>query len=288
MNENKSDSNKNLKKPEWLKIKLPSVEAYSKIKSILSKGKVNTICESGKCPNQGECWAVGTATFMIMGNTCTRNCKFCAVDHTKTEALDKEEPLKLAETVRDLAIKHCVITSVTRDDLIDEGAAHWADCINKVRELNVDSTIEVLVPDFHAKADLISIVLDARPEIFSHNLETVSRITPLVRSGAEYERSLNVLRIAKEMGAKTKSGMMLGLGESYEEIFELIKDIYSTGTKILTIGQYLQPTRKHIQVFKYYSPDEFLEIREFALSTGYQHVESAPLVRSSYHAQNHL
>lgn len=288
MREKNSGNGPEMRKPDWLKIKLPSVEAYSKIKKSLSKGRLHTICESGNCPNQGECWAAGTATFMILGEYCTRNCKFCAVSHAKPMSPDADEPLKLAETVKDLGLKHVVITSVTRDDLADEGANHWALCVNAVRELNPDSTIEILVPDFHAKEDLIQIVLDSKPEIFSHNLETVERLTPMVRSGANYKRSLDVLRIAYTKGAKTKSGFMVGLGESMDEIRHLLQDIYNTGVRIVTIGQYLQPSRKHYPVMKYYSPDEFRIFKNWALDIGFKHVESGPLVRSSYHAQNHL
>ena len=288
MSEKNSGENPELRKPDWLKIKLPSVEAYSKIKRSLSKGRLHTICESGNCPNQGECWAAGTATFMILGENCTRNCRFCAVSHVKPLPPDPEEPLKLAESVRDFNLKHVVVTSVTRDDLPDEGAAHWAACVNKVREINPSSTIEILVPDFHAREDLIQIVLDSSPEIFSHNIETVESLTPKIRSGAQYRRSLEVLKIACEKGAKTKSGFMVGLGEQKHEIEALLKDIYTTGTRIINIGQYLQPSRKHHAVMKYYSPDEFAEMKEMAISIGFKHVESGPLVRSSYHAQNHL
>jgi len=288
MREKNSGSDPELRKPDWLKIKLPSVEAYSKIKKSLSKGHLHTICESGNCPNQGECWAAGTATFMILGENCTRNCRFCAVSHVKPLPPDAEEPLKLAESVKEFNLKHVVITSVTRDDLIDEGASHWAACVQKVREINPASTIEILVPDFHAKEDLIQIVLNSKPEIFSHNLETVERLTSLIRSGAQYSRSLEVLRIAYEKGAKTKSGFMVGLGESNEEIRQLLEDIYSTGVRIVNIGQYLQPSRKHHPVLKYYTPEEFGLFKKWALSIGFKHVESGPLVRSSYHAQNHL
>lgn len=288
MSEKKSGNQPELRKPDWLKIKLPSVEAYSKIKKALSKGSLHTICESGNCPNQGECWAAGTATFMILGDNCTRNCRFCAVGHEKPLPPDEHEPLKLAESVQDFKLKHVVITSVTRDDLLDEGAAHWTACVRKVREVNPESTIEILVPDFHAREDIIQIVLDSSPEIFSHNLETVEQLTPNIRSGAQYRRSLEVLRIASSKGAKTKSGFMVGLGEDEQEIKSLIKDIFATGTRIINIGQYLQPSRKHHPVMKYYSPKEFNEMKEWALNIGFKHVESGPLVRSSYHAQNHL
>ncbi|MPL99177.1 Lipoyl synthase [bioreactor metagenome] len=271
-------------KPKWLKSSLPSADVYSKMKSALSAGCLHTICESGKCPNIGECWAAGAATFMILGNSCTRNCRFCAVDHTRPLAPDADEADNLSKTVEHFRLKHCVITSVTRDDLADEGAKHWAACIEAVRLRNPDTTIEVLVPDFHAREELIRIVADARPDIFSHNIETVKRLTPVIRSGAQYDRSLLVLQIAGSMNLRVKSGIMTGLGESMAEIFEVIRDIRSTGCDILTVGQYLRPRQENHPVEKYYTPDEFAEIRKFALGLGFRHVESGPLVRSSYHS----
>ncbi len=271
-------------KPKWLKSRLPSADVYSKMKSALSAGCLHTICESGKCPNIGECWAAGAATFMILGNSCTRNCRFCAVDHTKPFTPDSTEPESLALTVEHFKLKHCVITSVTRDDLKDEGAQHWADCIEAVRRRNPAVTVEVLVPDFHAKKDLIQIVADAKPDIFSHNIETVRRLTRQIRSGAQYDRSLDVLRIAFSMGLRVKSGIMTGLGETMEEIFETIKDIRGTGASILTVGQYLQPRNENTKVEKYYTPAEFAEIRKVALDIGFSHAGCGPLVRSSYHS----
>ncbi len=275
-------------KPKWLKSTLPSAEVYSKMKSALSAGCLHTICESGKCPNIGECWAAGAATFMILGNTCTRNCRFCAVDHTKPLPPDMEEPDNLAATVKHFKLKHCVITSVTRDDLQDEGAEHWAKCINAVRALNKSVTIEILVPDFHAKKELIQIVADAKPDIFSHNIETVRRLTPKIRSGARFDRSLEVLRIAFAMGMRVKSGIMVGLGETMEEIFETLKEIRDTSADIITVGQYLQPGNDNTQVEKYYSPEEFELIRAEALRLGFRHAECGPLVRSSYHSSEAL
>jgi len=283
MSENKSQKPVAIK-PKWLKSRLPSSDVYSKMKTALSSGCLHTICESGKCPNIGECWAAGTATFMILGNSCTRNCRFCAVDHTKPLAADSTEPDNLAETVAHFKLKHCIITSVTRDDMPDEGASHWAACIVAVKKRNPATTVEVLVPDFHASRTLIQIVADANPEIFSHNIETVKRLTPIVRSGAQYERSLEVLRIARSMNLRVKSGIMTGLGETMEEIFEVIRDIRETGCDILTVGQYLQPRHENHPVEKYYTPEEFEEIRKVALDAGFSHVESAPLVRSSYHS----
>ncbi|NLL28982.1 MAG: lipoyl synthase [Bacteroidales bacterium] len=272
------------KKPHWLKSRLPSAHIYSKIKSSLNDGCLNTICESGKCPNIGECWAAGTATFMILGNSCTRNCKFCAVDHSKPEPVSHDEAQKLAETVKKFNLKHCVITSVTRDDLPDKGANHWADCIKKTRLLNPNTTIEVLTPDFNANPELIKIVADANPNIFSHNIETVERLTPFIRSVAQYRRSLEVLSIAHSMGLNIKSGIMIGLGENITEIHDTISDIRKTGASIITIGQYMRPHYDNVAVSKYYTPDEFLEIKKYALSLGFRHVESGPLVRSSYHS----
>ncbi len=275
-------------KPKWLKSRIPSSDVYAKMKSALSAGCLNTICESGKCPNIGECWAAGAATFMILGSSCTRNCRFCAVDHAAPLLPDENEVENLAATVRHFNLKHCVITSVTRDDLADEGAAHWAACIESVWKHNPGITIEVLVPDFHARRELIMLVLGAAPDIFSHNIETVRRLTPLIRSGARYERSLEVLSIAVASGARTKSGIMVGLGETMDEISETLQDIRGTGCDIITVGQYLQPSVEHLAVAKYYTPVEFEIIREMALGLGFGHVESGPLVRSSYHSSDAL
>ncbi len=275
-------------KPKWLKSSLPSADVYLKMKSALSAGCLHTICESGKCPNIGECWAAGAATFMILGDSCTRKCRFCAVDHSRPLAPDPKEPEHLAATVQYFKLKHCVITSVTRDDLKDEGAQHWMDCIEAVRRRSPSVTIEVLVPDFHARPELIQKVADASPDIFSHNIETVRRLTPQIRSVAQYDRSLDVLRIAFSMGLRVKSGIMVGLGETMEEISETLKDIKSTGAGIITIGQYLQPRRENHEVEKYYTPEEFDYIRKMALDMGFGHVESGPLVRSSYHSAEAL
>ncbi len=271
-------------KPKWLKSKLPSAEVYSQMKSALSEGCLHTICESGKCPNIGECWAQGAATFMILGESCTRNCRFCAVDNSLLAAPDENEPRNLSRTVKHFALKHCVITSVTRDDLPDEGSAHWAACISLLKTNNPGVTIEVLVPDFHAKRNLIQIVANAGPDIFSHNLETVRRLTPQIRSGAQYDRSLETLHLAGSMGMLTKSGIMTGLGETMEEIQEVLLDIRKVGCQMVTIGQYLQPRVDNIEVEKYYTPEEFEIIRKMALGMGFRRVESAPLVRSSYHS----
>lgn len=286
--DNSEDRSQRTAKPKWLKSKLPSSDVYATMKSALSAGCINTICESGKCPNIGECWAAGAATFMILGNSCTRSCRFCAVDHSRPLAPDAAEPGNLATTVAHFKLKHSVLTSVTRDDLADEGAAHWAACIHEVRKLNPETSIEVLVPDFHARADLIQIVADARPDIFSHNIETVRRLTEVIRSGAQYEQSLEVLRIAVSLGLVVKSGIMTGLGETMEEIIEAIADIRSTGCEILTVGQYLQPRYENTPVLKYYTPEEFVYIHTESLKLGFRHVESGPLVRSSYHSADAL
>jgi len=279
-----ADQDNYLPKPEWLKIRLPRADEYKKIKSTLGN-HLHTICESGMCPNIAECWGMGTATFMILGNTCSRNCKFCAVLPGKPEPVNPEEPSILSDAVRTLKLKHVVLTSVTRDDLPDEGAGHWAACIRRLHEDHPNVTVEVLVPDFHARKELIALVVSENPYIYSHNLETVRRLTSVVRSVATYDTSLESLRIAKEMGMLTKSGIMVGLGETREEIEETIRDIRNAGCDLITIGQYLQPTRKHHPVQRYYTPQEFSEFKEFALSLGFKHVESGPLVRSSYHSK---
>lgn len=277
------------RKPDWLKIKLPSGENYKKVAEIVDTHNLHTICSSGKCPNMGECWAEGTATFMILGEICTRACKFCAVQSGKPLPVDKNEADKVANSVRLLNLKHCVITSVDRDDLQDGGANHWAATIRRIKEKSPETSIEALIPDFDANEELITIVLSAAPEIISHNLETVRRLTPQVRSRAQYERSLRVLEIiAKSNISKAKSGIMLGLGETLDEVYATMDDLLEVGCRIMTIGQYLQPTRKHLPVDRYVSPEEFAHLQEVGLARGFEFVESAPLVRSSYHAEKHI
>jgi lipoic acid synthetase len=275
-------------KPDWLKIKLPTGSNYRHIKQIVESNQLHTICSSGRCPNMGECWGAGTATFMILGEICTRSCKFCATLSGKPLMPDTEEPAKVAGSVKMMGLKHVVITSVDRDDLPDGGASHWASTIREIRKLNPQTTIEVLIPDFDGKADLIELIAIEKPEIISHNIETVERLTPLVRSRAKYKTSLEVVRLIKSFGIVSKSGIMVGLGETREEVLQCMDDLRSVGCEILTIGQYLQPTKNHLEVAEYLHPDEFAFFKKEALDRGFSVVESAPLVRSSYHAEKHL
>jgi lipoic acid synthetase len=278
----------NRRKPDWLKIKLPKGESYLKVKEILHGQKLHTICESGKCPNLSECWEAGTATFMILGDICTRSCKFC---NTKTGIplpVDKEEPQRVADSIKSMNLKHCVITSVDRDDLPDGGSHIWAETILKIREVNPNTTIEVLIPDFNGIEADINRVIEARPNIISHNLETVRRLTAQVRRQARYNLSLRVLKQIAESGLVAKSGLMLGLGETEEELFESMDDLLASGVSVITIGQYLQPTAKHLPVVDYITPDKFAEYGRVALKKGFRVAESGPLVRSSYHAERHV
>lgn len=277
-----------LRKPEWLKIQLPTTTEYKTLNSLISKGNLHTICTSGKCPNMGECWANGTATFMILGDICTRGCKFCNVTTGKPLPPDDNEPQQIVDAVAQLRLKHVVITSVDRDDLSDGGAAHWATTINKLRESNPSITIETLIPDFDAKTDLLNIVAVSRPDIISHNLETVERLTPLVRSKAQYRTSLKTLAYLANQGLTTKSGIMLGLGETFDEILATMDDLLAVECRIMTMGQYLRPSLKNLPVDRYVSPAEFDELKEIALKKGFKFVESGPLVRSSYHAEKHI
>ncbi len=277
-----------IRKPEWLKIKLGSDVTYDETRAVLQKHCLHTICTSGRCPNQGECWSRGTATFMIGGAVCTRACKFCNTETGRPLPLDPEEPRHVAESVRALGLKHAVVTSVDRDDLPDKGSAHWVDTIRQIRELCPGVTIEVLIPDFDGQAELIAPILQERPEVVAHNMETVRRLTPIVRSRATYDCSLSVLAQIAEAGLPAKTGLMLGLGETQAEILETMDDLRQVNCSILTLGQYLQPTRRHYPVQEYVHPDHFAELREIALDKGFRHVESGPLVRSSYHAERHL
>lgn len=276
------------RKPDWLKIRLPHGANYRYVKQIVATHGLHTICSSGQCPNMGECWGAGTATFMILGEICTRSCKFCATLTGKPLPPEPTEPSGLAESVKLMRLKHVVITSVDRDDLRDGGAAHWAKTISEVKNLNPGITIEVLIPDFDNKAELIQLVADAEPDIISHNLETVERLTPLVRSRASYQRSLDVIRKISASGKITKSGIMLGLGEERDEILKTMDDLVDAGCEIFTMGQYLQPTKAHLEVMEYIHPDEFALLKTQGLLRGFRLVESAPLVRSSYHAEKHL
>jgi lipoic acid synthetase len=276
------------RKPDWLKIKIPSGKEYVRVKEIISRHKLHTICSSGKCPNMAECWGLGTATFMILGDVCTRSCKFCATKTGKPEAVDAEEPGNLANSIKLMNLKHCVITSVDRDDLTDGGAKHWTAAISEVKKVNPGITIEALIPDFMGKSDLIKLVIDAKPEVISHNLETVRRLTSSVRSAAQYDRSLDVIRQVAGSGITAKSGIMVGLGETEEEVFEVMDDLLKVGCSVMTIGQYLQPTKNHLPVIGYIHPDIFKKWEENGIEKGFKFVESKPLVRSSYHAEKHV
>lgn len=275
-------------KPDWLKIKVPKGKEYIGVRDIIDRHKLHTICTSGQCPNKEDCWGRGTATFMILGNICTRSCKFCSVPTGRPLPADLEEPARIAESVRKMNLKHCVITSVDRDDLEDGGATIWAATIRAVKELTPATTIETLVPDFRGRKDLLRIVIDARPEVISHNLETVKRLTPQVRSAAIYQRSLEVVGWVAESGIRSKSGIMLGLGETEEEVIQVMDDLRSVGCEVMTIGQYLQPTIGHLPVKEYVRPEQFEKYRLIGLEKGFRHVESGPLVRSSYHAEKHV
>jgi len=276
------------RKPEWLRVKLPTGEEYTKVRGLVDKHKLHTICQSGNCPNMGECWGAGTATFMILGNVCTRSCKFCAVATGRPLPADLKEPERVAESVKLMNIKHCVITSVDRDDMKDGGSIIWVETIKAIRAESPQTTLETLIPDFQGKWENLQRIIDIAPEIVSHNIETVRRLTREVRVQAKYDRSMEVLRRLKEGGMKTKSGIMLGLGEAEEEIFETMADLRAVGLDILTIGQYLQPTPKHLPVQAFIHPDKFKLYQERGLEMGFRFVESGPLVRSSYHAEKHL
>lgn len=277
-----------IKKPDWLRVKLPTGAEYVKVRGIVSKHKLHTICESGNCPNMGECWGAGTATFMILGNICTRSCGFCAVATGKPKPADWDEPKRIAESVQLMGVKHCVITSVDRDDLKDGGSIIWAETIKEIRKISPETKFECLIPDFAGKWENLQRIIDAAPDIVSHNIETVRRMTAQVRIQAKYDRSMEVLKRLDEAGVKTKSGLMVGLGETEAEIFETIQDLANVKCDVLTIGQYLQPTPKHLPVARFVHPDEFKSYREFALDKGFRFVESGPLVRSSYHAEKHI
>lgn len=275
-------------KPSWLKVKLPKGENYLKVKDLLSQQNLSTICQSGKCPNLAECWGAGTATFMILGTVCTRNCTFCNVKSGKPLPPDKDEPKKVAESVKLMHLKHCVITSVTRDDLSDKGAAQWAITINEVKKLNPATTLEVLIPDMKDDIPALEMIIKENPDIISHNMETVKRLYKTVRPQADYLRSLRQIKYTHDSGTRSKSGFMLGLGETGEEIIELIDDLYDHKIDILSIGQYLQPTTEHHKVIEFIHPDKFEAYKQYAVNKGIKFVESGPLVRSSYHSENHL
>ncbi len=277
-----------IKKPSWLKVKLPTGESYRHVRKIVDEHKLHTICESGNCPNMGECWGAGTATFMILGNICTRSCSFCAVATGRAKEYDMDEPIRVAQAIKLMSVKHAVITSVNRDELQDKGATVWANTIRLVKELNPNTTIETLIPDFLSKWDLLYKVIDEKPEVVSHNMETVKRLYRKVRPQAKYERSLEQILKTKERGLRTKSGVMLGLGETDEEVYEVMDDLVKNGCDVLTLGQYLQPTKMHLAVEEFVHPDKFAHFKEIGLSKGLKYVESGALVRSSYHAEKHL
>jgi len=276
------------KKPSWLKVKLPTGKEYKEVRQIVSEHKLHTICESGNCPNMGECWGAGTATFMILGNICTRSCGFCAVKTGRPLPADVEEPKRVANSVKLMKVKHCVITSVDRDDLKDGGSIIWAETVNTVRKESPKTTLETLIPDFKGDWGNLQRIIDVAPEIVSHNLETVRRLTKEVRIQAKYDRSLEVIKRLKEGGMTTKSGIMCGLGETQDEVIETMQDLKNAGCDILTIGQYLQPTPKHLPVHEFVTPEVFDRYKQVGLEIGLKYVESGPLVRSSYHAEKHL
>lgn len=275
-------------KPDWLKTQIPGDGKYAEMLKLVKDNKLHTICESGKCPNIGECWGAGTATFMISGNTCTRSCQFCNVATGAGEKLDPLEPFKVAQSINLMGIKHAVITSVDRDDLDDGGSNHWVKTVNTIREFNPDTTLETLIPDFQGNTEQLDRIIMVHPEIVSHNIETVRRLTKEVRVQAKYDRSLEVLRYLKEKGMKTKSGIMCGMGESEDEVLDTLHDLKNSGVDIVTLGQYMQPTPRHLKVVNYVHPDVFAMYKREGLKLGFGYIESGPLVRSSYHAEKHL
>lgn len=283
-----TEESKKIKKPDWLRVKLPTGAEYVKVRGIVSKHKLHTICESGNCPNMGECWGAGTATFMILGNICTRSCGFCAVATGKPKPADWDEPKRIAESVKLMGVKHCVITSVDRDDLKDGGSIIWAETIKAIRAESPETKFECLIPDFAGKWENLQRIIDVQPDIVSHNIETVRRLTAQVRIQAKYDRSMEVLKRLDEANVKTKSGLMLGLGETEDEIYETINDLSAVKCDVLTMGQYLQPTPKHLPVARFVPPADFEKYKVYALTKGFRFVESGPLVRSSYHAEKHI
>lgn len=275
-------------RPDWLRVRIPGGEQYSRLKNLIEQNRLHTVCEEARCPNMSECWNAGTATFMILGDVCTRSCGFCAVKTGKPEGLDLEEPFRVAEAIRIMGVKHAVITSVNRDELPDGGASVFAETVRQARIVNPGITVEVLIPDFRGVEWALDLLIESRPDILNHNTETVPRLYTSVRPQAKYERSLMVIAYAKKKGMTTKSGLMLGLGEETDEVLEVMQDLQANGCDILTLGQYLQPTRDHLAVHRFLHPDEFARFKEQGIEMGFRHVESGPLVRSSYHAANHV
>jgi lipoic acid synthetase len=276
------------KKPDWLRVRLPIGEGYKSVRNLVESHKLHTICESGNCPNMGECWGAGTATFMILGNICTRSCGFCAVATGKPEEVDWDEPQRVAESIFLMKVKHAVITSVDRDELKDGGSTIWYNTIKAVKALNPGTTLETLIPDFKGETENIQRIIDAAPDVVSHNIETVERMTRQVRIQAKYWRSMEVLRHLKAGGMRTKSGIMLGLGESMDEVVQTMRDLRDSHVDVITLGQYLQPTKKHLPVIRFVHPDEFNELTAIGYEMGFDYVESGPLVRSSYHSDRHV
>lgn len=277
-----------VKKPDWLRVKLPLGDNYKHVRGLVDHHKLHTICESGNCPNMGECWGAGTATFMILGNICTRSCGFCAVATGRPDPVDWDEPQRVAEAIHLMKVKHAVITSVDRDEISDGGSIIWYNTIKAVKTLNPDTTLETLIPDFKGQKENILRVAEAAPEVISHNIETVERLTRQVRIQAKYWRSMDVIKTLKEAGIRTKSGIMLGLGEKKEEVIQTLRDLRDNGCDVVTIGQYLQPTSRHLPVDRFVHPDEFAEYRDLGYEMGLDYVESGPLVRSSYHSEKHV
>jgi lipoic acid synthetase len=283
-----ADSSERLKKPDWLRVKLPIGESYKHVRGLVDNHKLHTICESGNCPNMGECWGEGTATFMILGNICTRSCQFCAVATGRPKPVEWDEPQRVAEAVYLMKVKHAVLTSVDRDELPDGGSIIWANTIKAIKALTPETTLETLIPDFRGIQEQIDRIIEAAPEVVSHNMETVERNTRRVRVQAKYDRSLGVLEALKKGGRRTKTGLMLGIGEEKHEVIQTMKDLVNVGCDVLTLGQYLQPTKKHLPVQRFVHPDEFAELRQIGYELGFDYVESGPLVRSSYHSEKHV
>ncbi|MFT3979983.1 MAG: lipoyl synthase [Ferruginibacter sp.] len=277
-----------LQKPNWLRVRLPIGEAYRNVRGLVEEHKLHTICQSGNCPNMGECWGEGTATFMILGNICTRSCGFCAVATGRPNPVDWDEPQRVAEAIYLMKVKHAVITSVDRDELEDQGSIIWQQSIRAVKALCPETTLETLIPDFRADQSAIDRIIEAAPEVVSHNIETVERLTREVRIQAKYARSMQTLRMLKQGGMRTKSGLMLGLGETKEEVISTMKDLRESDVDVITLGQYLQPSQKHLPVHRFVHPDEFKELRDIGYNLGFDYVESGPLVRSSYHSEKHV
>lgn len=288
-NTTEKSTKERVQKPKWLRVKLPTGENYKQVRGLVDKYKLHTICESGHCPNMGECWGAGTATFMILGNICTRSCGFCNVATGRPMNVDWEEPEKVARSVKLMKIKHAVLTSVDRDDLADGGSIIWAETVRAIRRISPETTMETLIPDFKGELHNVDRIIEANPEIVSHNIETVRRLTRKVRIQAQFDRSLMVLKYLKEQGiGRTKSGIMLGLGETKEEVIEAMRELREADVDIITLGQYLQPTKRHLPVVEFITPEVFKELKEIGLEMGFKFVESGPLVRSSYHAEKHI